>query len=169
MSEWVALELALTGRSTCRLCGTRIALRKVRVVVGPPRPFFYHPRCALGNRTWWETRLESYILAAAGMATDEVRSQMLAELDPTDAIPAHILAELTVPRPTVRLLAGRRWCAGCHCDLPPGTRVVLVRPGVLHPACVTGWLDAHGVAPEHWLSALRTNCSGEDLDLLTSS
>jgi hypothetical protein len=103
------------------------------------------------------------------MATDEVRSQMLAELDSTDAVPAHILAELTVPRPTVRLLAGRRWCAGCHCDLPPGTRVVLVRAGVLHPACVTGWLDAHGVAPERWLSALRTNCSGEDLGLLASS
>jgi hypothetical protein len=103
------------------------------------------------------------------MATDEIRSQLLAELDPPDAVPAHVLAELKVPRPTVRLLAGGRWCAGCRRDIPPGIRVVLVRSGVLHAACVTGWLDAQGVAPDHWLSTLRANCPGEDLDLLLSS
>jgi len=149
------LELAPTGRATCRGCGHKIAARTVRLGEQVPNAFsddgglttqWYHPVCGAYRRP--EALLEA--LATATM-----------DIDGRDAL-AHEaqlgVAHRRAPRVHTASLAptGRATCRACKALIDKDTwRIALVfyedgrfsPSGYIHASCAAGYLETTEILP----------------------
>jgi hypothetical protein len=149
------LELASTGRATCRGCGQKILKDTVRLGERVPNPFsddggetthWYHPRCAAFRRP--EALLAA--IAATDLAIDD---RALLEHEASLGVAHHRL-----PRVNTASLAptGRATCRACKAPIDKDTwRIALVfyedgrfsPSGYVHAGCAASYLETVDILP----------------------
>lgn len=168
------LELASTGRATCRGCGEKIAAKTPRLGERVPNPFsddggetthWYHLRCGTYRRP-------EAMLAALSETTLEIAPEERAFLTEQAQLG---LTHHRLPRVNTASLAptGRATCRGCKEPIAKDTwRLALVYyedgrfvpSGFMHAGCATRYLETANILPrvQHFSPALRE----EDLTAL---
>lgn len=149
------LELAPTGRATCRGCGQKIPAKAVRLGERVPNPFsddggetthWYHPRCGAYRRP------EAFVEAMATTTLD---------IDDRDALTRESglgVAHRRLPRVSTASLAptGRATCRACKHAIDKDTwRIALVfyedgrfvPSGFIHAACAADHLETIDILP----------------------
>lgn len=164
------LELATTGRATCRGCGEKIAAKTPRLGERVPNPFadeggetthWYHPRCGAFRRP--EAMIAALATAApeAGVLDAEERALLTREAELG-------VAHHRLPRVSTASLAptGRATCRGCKEPIAKDAwRIALVYyeegrfvpSGFIHAGCASGYLESTALLPrvQHFSPALR--------------
>lgn len=149
------LELAATGRATCRGCGQKIPAKSVRLGERVPNPFsddggdtthWYHPACGAYRRP------EAF-LDALGTAAIDIPDRSSLEQEAALGI-----THRRLPRVSTASLAptGRATCRACKHPIEKDTwRIALVYyedgrfvpSGYLHAACATPYLESTAILP----------------------
>lgn len=149
------LELAPTGRATCRGCGQKIAAKTVRLGERVPNPFsddggetthWYHPVCGAYRRP-------EALLDALATTTLDVPDRTALEYEATLGI-----THRRLPRVSAAGIAptGRATCRACKALIDKDTwRIALVffeegrfnPSGFIHAGCVTSYLESTLILP----------------------
>lgn len=158
------LELAATGRATCRGCGEKIAGKTPRLGERVPNPFsdeggettyWYHPVCGAFRRP------EAFLAALAESTIDVPDRDMLVH-EAQLGVTHHRL-----PRVSTASVAptGRATCRGCKEPIDKDTwRIALVYyeegrfnpSGFIHAGCAGAYLESTAILPRirHFSPAL---------------
>jgi hypothetical protein len=173
------IEVAKSGRATCRSCRTAIAKGELRFGEETPNQFgepgdvsyrWHHVKCAASKLP---DELRPALAAYEGEVPDrEELEKLMAEADSKKPPP--------FPHGD-RAPTGRARCLECGETIPKGAlRVAIERDiergmtvtkgaGYLHPACAAGYVEKQGGTHAALTDGLRANTrslSGEDLDAL---
>lgn len=173
------VEVAKSGRATCRSCRTAVAKGELRFGEETPNQFgepgettyrWHHVKCAA-------SKLPDELRSALAAFSDEVP-----EREELDRLMAEADASKPPPFPHAdRAPTGRASCQGCGEKIPKGAlRVAVERDiergmtvtkgaGYLHPACAAAYVEEHGGTHEQLTDGLRANTrslSEADFDAL---
>jgi hypothetical protein len=172
------VEVAKSGRATCRGCRQKIEKGAVRF--GEETPNMFSEEGGMTYR-WWHL-----VCAAKGKMANEVRDALkgftgdVPERDKLDAlIKEHLHADYPYAE---RAPNGRAHCRVCDATIPKGDlRVAFERivetamgmqrgPGYLHSACTLGYKDAAAIGKDALIAVLRehSNISAADKDTLAA-
>ncbi len=178
-----SLELATTGRATCRGCGQKIAAKTVRLGESVPNTFaddggmtthWYHPTCGALRRP------EAFLAALAASRTGPPHGEAL-HVEHMEQLRVEAEAGLThhrLPRVSTasRAPTGRATCRGCKALIEKDSwRIALVYyeegrfspSGYIHAACAGSYLETTDVLwrIHQWSPAL----SQEDMGRLAEA
>ena len=173
------IEVAKSGRATCRSCRNAIAKSELRFGEETPNQFgepgdvsyrWHHVKCAA-------QKLPDELRGALAEYTGEVPDR-----EEIDKLLAEAEANKPPPFPHAdRAPTGRASCQGCGEKIPKGAlRVAVERDiergmtvtkgaGYLHPACAAAYVEEHGSNHAELTEGLRANTRSlteADLDAL---
>lgn len=173
------IEVAKSGRATCRSCRNAIAKGELRFGEETPNQFgepgdvsyrWHHVKCAA-------SKLPDELRGALAEYTGEVPDR-----EEIDKLLAEAEANKPPPFPHAdRAPTGRASCQGCGEKIPKGAlRVAVERDiergmtvtkgaGYLHPACAAAYVEEHGSNHAELTEGLRANTRSlteADLDAL---
>jgi hypothetical protein len=153
-----ALELASTGRATCRGCGLKIQARTLRLGERVPNPFsddggetthWYHPACGAYRRPEAMVQALESATDAVGVIPDRDALTREAQLGITHRRVSRVSTASLAP-------TGRATCRACKVLIDKDTwRIALlyyedgrfVPSGFIHAACAVSYLETTDILP----------------------